>query len=190
MTSFAQVPEKGTRALRWLPLVAAIAAVTTAAPLAWDGKDFRTFLLLISLYLPAVALICIGLSVWAALERKSPRARSIAISLVVMLTFIGGTLWALPAAKDQLRFLAWSLKHSDALEEFADKDSIMLEWESWGMAGMESDAYLVSNPRNNLTQDGGAAEWLHHVGSSCDIVASKRMRRGIYIITTYNCPLR
>ena len=66
----------------------------------------------------------------------------------------------------------------------------MLDWESWGMAGIENDAYLVSNPSDNLTQDGGASEWLRHVGSSCEIVASKRMRRGIYIVTTYNCPLR
>ncbi|MDA9519059.1 hypothetical protein XI06_01525 [Bradyrhizobium sp. CCBAU 11434] len=84
MTSFAQVSEKEARTLRWLPLVAAIAAVTTAAPFAWD-KDFGTFLLLISLYLPAVALVCLGLCIWAAVERKSPRARSIVISLVVML---------------------------------------------------------------------------------------------------------
>lgn len=73
---------------------------------------------------------------------------------------------------------------------FADRDSIVLDWESWGMAGMENDAYLVSNPSDNLTQDGGASEWLRHVGSSCEIVASKRMRRGIYIVATYNCPLR
>lgn len=58
------------------------------------------------------------------------------------------------------------------------------------MAGMENDAYLVSNPSDNLTQAGGAAEWLRHVGSSCEIAASKRMRCGIYIVTTYNCPLR
>ncbi|SDH17902.1 hypothetical protein SAMN05216338_100683 [Bradyrhizobium sp. Rc2d] len=190
MTSFAQALDKQARTLRWLPLVAAIAAVTTAAPLAWDGKNFSTFLLLISLYLPAVALVCIGLCIWAILERKSPRARSIVVSLVVMLTLIVGTFWALPAAKDELRFLAWSFTHNDALEGFADRDSVMLDWESWGLAGMENDAYLVSNPSDNLTQNGGASEWLRHVGSSCEIVASKRMRRGIYIVTTYNCPLR
>lgn len=189
MTSLTQPPEKETRRLRWLPLVAAIFAVATAAPFAWD-KDFGTFLLLISLYLPAVALVCIGLCFWAVLERKSPRARSIAISIVVMLTLICGTFWAAPRAKDELRFLAWSLKHNDALEWFADKDSVILDWESWGMVGMENDAYLVSNPSDNLAQDDGASEWLRHVGSSCEIAASKRMRRGIYIVTTYNCPLR
>jgi hypothetical protein len=108
MTSFAQAPEKETQTLRWLPFIAAIAAVTTAAPFAWD-KNFGTFLLLISIYLPAVALVSIGLCIWAGVERKSPRARSIVISLVVMLALIGGTFCALPPAKDELRFVAWSL---------------------------------------------------------------------------------
>lgn len=112
------------------------------------------------------------------------------VSLVVMLSLIGGTFWALPRVKDELRFLAWSHTRSDALRGFADKDSIVLDWESWGMAGMENDAYLVSNPTDSLAEEGGASEWLRHVGSSCEIVASKRMRRGIYIVTTYNCPLR
>jgi hypothetical protein len=105
-----------------------------------------------------------------------------------MLTLIGGTFWAVPRIKDELRFLAWFHTHKDALGW--DKDSIILDWESWGMAGMENDAYLVSNPSDNLAQDGGASEWLRHVGSRCEIVASKRMRRGIYVVTTYNCPLR
>lgn len=188
MTFFAQAAEKDARTLRWLPLVAAVAAVTTAAPFAWD-KGFGTFLFVIFVYLPAVALVCIGLCIWAVLERRSPRARSIIISLVVMVTLIGGTFWALPRVKDDLRFLIWSRTHIDTLSAFADKDAIILDWESWGMAGMENDAYLVSNPRDDLAQDGGASEWLRHVGSGCDIVASKRMRRGIYIVTTSNCPL-
>ena len=123
-------------------------------------------------------------------ERTCVRARSILISLVLMLTLIGGTFWAVPRVKDELRFLASFHTHNDAPGWLADKDLIILDWESWGMAGMENDAYLVSNPSDNLTQDGGAAEWLRHVGSSCEIVASKRMHRGIYIVTTYNCPLR
>lgn len=95
------------------PLVAAIAAVATAAPFAWD-KDFGTFLFLILVYLLAVALVCIGLCIWAAVERKSPRARSIAISLVVMLALIEGTFWALPRVKDELRFVVWFHAHNDA----------------------------------------------------------------------------
>ncbi len=186
---FAQAPEKEAQTLRWLPFIAAIVAVTTATPFAWD-KSLGTFLFLISFYLPAVGLVCVGLCIWAAVERKPPRTRSIVISLVVMLTLIGGTFWALPQVKDELRFLAWSYAHNDLLRGGSAKDSVMQVWESWGMAGMENDAYLVSNPSDNLAENGGASEWLRHVGSSCEIVSSKRMRRGIYVITTYNCPLQ
>jgi hypothetical protein len=190
MIWFAQTAEKEARTLRWLPFIAAIATVATATPFAWDSKNFGTFLSVIWFYLPAVALVCIGLCIWAGVERKSPRARAIVISLVVVLTLNGGTFWVLPQVKDELRFLAWSHAHNDTLRGFADKDSVILDWESWGMAGMENDAYLVSNPSDNLAEDGGASAWLRHVGSSCEIVDSKRLRRGIYIVTTYNCPLR
>jgi hypothetical protein len=191
MSLIAQGPEEeAARSVRWLPLVTAIGAVTTAAPFAWNGKDFGTFLLLFALYLPLVTLVGIGLCIWAIRERTSSRARSIVASLVAMLGLIAGTFWILPAAKDDLRFLAWSLTHNDAMRASADRDSVVMDWESWGMAGMEDDAYLVSNPNDDLTRDGGAARWLRHINSSCEIVASKRMRRGIYIVTTYNCPLR
>jgi hypothetical protein len=53
MTALPQAPDKGVRTLRWLPFVAALAAITTAAPFAWD-KDFGTFLLLIFVYLPVL----------------------------------------------------------------------------------------------------------------------------------------
>ena len=157
MTFLAQVTEKEARTLRWLPFITAIAAVATAIPFAWD-KDFGTFLFFISCYVPAVALVCIGLCIWAGVERKTPRARSILISLMLMFTLIGGTFLVLPPVKDELRFLAWFHTHGDALGWFADKDSIILDWESWGMIGMENDAYLVSNPSDNLTQDGGVSE--------------------------------
>jgi hypothetical protein len=109
---------------------------------------------------------------------------------VVILALIGGTFWTLPRIKDELRFLVWSHTHDDVLKAFADRDAIILDWESWGMAGMENDAYLVSNPSDNLAEGSAASEWLRHMRSSCEIVASKRLRRGIYIITTYECPLR
>jgi hypothetical protein len=174
--------------LIWLPYFAGATALVTAIPFAWS-KDFGTFLLLIVLYLPAVALACIGLCVWAVVERESSRARPIFISVAVTLAVIGSTFWALPRVKDELRFAVWSSTHSDTIGRFSDRDAVILQWESWGIAGMENDAYLVSNPSDNLAEAGSASEWIRHVGSDCEIVASKRFRRGVYLVTTYNCPL-
>jgi hypothetical protein len=189
MAQLAQTPAEEAGTLRWLPFIAAIAAFATAAPFAWD-KGFGTFLFLILFYVPAVALVWIGLCVWAAIEGKSPRARSIVISLLVIPALIGGTFTVLPRLKDELLFLVWSHTHGDVLRGFTDRDAIVLDWESWGMAGMENDSYLVSNPSDKLAEGGATSEWLRHVGSSCEIVASKRLARGIYIVTTYQCPLR
>jgi hypothetical protein len=111
---------------------------------------------------------------------------------VVIFAVLGGTLFGLPRLKDELRFLIWSYTHGDVLKRFSDKDAIILDWESWGIAGMENDSYLVSNPVDDLA-DGGTTStsgWLRLVGSNCEIVASKRLAHGIYLVTTYNCPLR
>jgi len=189
MARFAQALVGQVRTLKWLPYIAAITALVTAIPFAWD-KGFGTFLLLVFFYLPAVALACIGFCVWAAIERKSARVRPIVISVVIILVLIGGIFWTLPRIKDELRFAVWSYTHGDIIRGFADRDAIILDWESWGMVGMENDAYLVSNPSDSLAEAGATSEWLRHVGSSCEIVTSKRFRRGIYLVTTYNCPLR
>jgi hypothetical protein len=189
LARFAHPSMGQVRTLKWLPYCAAITALVTAIPFAWD-KSFDNFLFLIFCYLPVVALACIGLCVWAAIERNSPRSRPIVISVVIILALISSTFWALPRIKDELRFSVWSYTHGDIIRGFADRDAIILNWEGWGMAGMENDAYLVSNPSDNLAEPGAASEWLRHVGSSCEIVASKRLRRGIYVVTTYNCPLR
>src|SRR5262249_117710 len=138
---------------------------------------------------PAVALVCIALCIWAAIERKSPRFRSIVISPLVILALMGGTFWVLPRLKDEIRFLVWSYTHGDVLRGLADKDPIILHWESWGIAGMENDSFLVWKAGDNLGEGGAASEWLRRVGSSCEIVASKRLARGIYVVTTSNCPL-
>lgn len=189
MARFAQVAVGQVRTLKWLPYIAAITALGTAIPFAWD-RSFGTFLLLVFFYFPVVALVCIGFCVWAVIERKSPRVHPIVISVVIILALVGGTFWAIPRIKDELRFAVWSYRHGDTIRGFADRDAIVMDWDRWGMAGMESDAYLVSNPNDNLAETGAASEWLRHVGSSCEIVVSKRLRRGIYVVTTYNCPLR
>jgi hypothetical protein len=173
----------------WLPAIAAVATFVTAIPFAWS-KDFGAFVLLIFVYLPAVLVTLVGLSIWAVVQRKSPKGRAIIKALLAIPLVMGLTFYLVPRCKDELRFLVWSQIHANALSEYAKKDAIILDWESWGLAGMDNDSYLVSNPADNFGERGAAFEWTRRIGSPCDIVATKRMAPALYIVRTYNCPLR
>jgi hypothetical protein len=103
---------------------------------------------------------------------------------------MGLTFYLVPRFKDEIRFLVWSYIHANKLSEYAKTDAIIPDWEDWGLAGMENDSYLVSNPADNFGETGAAFEWTRRIGSTCDIVATKRMAPALYIVTTYNCPPR
>jgi hypothetical protein len=173
----------------WLPVIAAVATFMTAIAFAWS-KDFAVFLLLIFVYLPAAAFTCIGLFVWAVIKRNSRHGRAIFMAFLAVPLAMGLTFYLVPRFKDEIRFLVWSHIHGNKLSEYANTDAIILDWEDWGLAGMENDSYLVSNPADNLGERGAAYEWTRHIGSTCDIVATKRMAPALYIVTTFNCPLR
>lgn len=184
-----ELPAGSVRRLRWLPFEVAAVTLATAVPILWS-KDFGAFLFFLFAYLPVVGLVCCGLVVWAIIERKSPQVHSIVISLMVIPALLVGTFWLLPRIKDEIGFFVWSQTHSDVLKSFVGRDAIISDWDSWGMAGSENDSYLVSSSGDNLTKRGPASEFLRRIGSTCEIVASKRLHRGVYIVTTYNCPLR
>jgi hypothetical protein len=174
---------------RWLPVIAAVATFMTAMPFAWS-KNFAVFVLFIFVYLPAALLACIGLFVWAVIKRKSRRGRAIFMAFFAVPLALGLTFYLVPRSKDEIRFLVWSHIHGNKLSEYAKTDAIILDWEDWGLAGGENDSYLVSNPADNFGERGAAYEWTRRIGSTCDIVAAKRMAPALYIVTTYNCPLR
>jgi hypothetical protein len=170
-------------------LAAAIAVLATAGPLGWS-RGFGTFLFTILFYLPAVILFSICFCIWAWSERKSPRWRPIGLATAVAFLLVPITLFGLPMVKDEIGFRFWYETHRSLVEPFLANNAIILDWESWGLAGMENDSYLVSDPSDRLDKTSEKALWLHDVGSDCDLVATDRMARGLYIVTTYNCVLR
>ena len=113
----------------------------TAIAFAWS-KDFAVFLLLIFVYLPAAAFTCIGLFVWAVVKRNSRHGRAIFMAFLAVPLAMG---YLVPRFKDEIRFLVWSHIHGNKLSEYANTDAIILDWEDWGLAGMENDSYLVSD---------------------------------------------
>ncbi len=65
-----------------------------------------------------------------------------------------------------------------------------MTWDRWGFAGGENDSYLVSVPSDSLGNKATATQWAQRFQPGCEITDSERMMRGLYILTTYNCPLQ
>jgi hypothetical protein len=55
------------------------------------------------------------------------------------------------------------------------------------MAGAENDSYLVSDKFDDSSNVVAAERWRSRMGLDCPI-ATARMQKGIYIVTTYECP--
>ena len=82
------------------------------------------------------------------------------------------------------RMVAGTARQTEAL---ARRDAVIQHWDGWGFAGMENDSYLVSDPDDSITGLEAANRWVRDHDLTCDVVAAQRMRRGFYILTTYNC---
>jgi len=79
--------------------------------------------------------------------------------------------------------------HTAEIGQLADQPSVLVHWDAWGITGMENDSYLVSDPTDRLLVPGNQAEWKKQVGVTCDLVNIRRLRRGIFEIVTYECPI-
>jgi len=161
--------------------------LASAGTLAWH-KDVGTVMFTVFCYVPAIILLVIGLGIWAVIARRSARGRAIRRALLVVIVLVPITLWGVPLIQDHVRFLLWYPAHRGLVAQYADRDAVILHWESWGIAGLGYDSYLVSDPVDRLGHPEEQARWLRSVGSDCEI-ATNRMMPGLYIATTLNCPL-
>jgi hypothetical protein len=176
-----------------LPLIAALVVLCTAGPLLWS-RDFGLFLLM-PLYPMALGCVCF-LVFGAGLFAKKPGARPtlLVTALTAAATFAALFFTAGPATTDfmhdRLGFWVWYVAHRDVTRQYAKRDAIIMTWDSWGFAGMGNDSFLVSDPDDSIgSSTENADRWTKRMKSDCDVVGSVRLKRGLYILTTYNCPL-
>jgi hypothetical protein len=156
------------------------------------GRDFGVFIISLFFVLPGLAVFLVVIGLWALLER---RARWLAITRSL---FIAGFVPALliPALwvfgdpiRDPARYAVWSAFHRRELDNARGRDGVFKHWDGWGMAGNDNDSYLASDPTDTLARPGVAARWAKDHRLGCDIVLVRRMGRGVYLLTTSNCPL-
>jgi hypothetical protein len=162
----------------------AVVAGAAAYGMVDAGNGFGQFLLygLMILVISPLALF-LGVATLVAVIRRRPATDlPLFLAVVAVLGLIPTAGYLLAWPRDQLWFLLWSFGHEEALA----RREVLREWDAWGIAGMTNVAFLVSDPGDALTLDVASALW---GGEGCDVVALRRLRRGVYVVTTLNCSL-
>lgn len=165
--------------------LATSASLAVAAVVFGTSRDFGMFILGIFVLggLLILSLICLGAA--TAIDKGSRGVK--ASAMLVLLAPIAA--YAASHLRDRVLFVGWSMKHGAVLEAAASKDSIITGWDSWGMAGSENDSYLVSDRFDDSSSVASAEQWRTRMGLDCPVAATARMQKGIYIVTTYECPI-
>jgi hypothetical protein len=177
----------------WVPLTIAIAGSLAFALIFTWGKDFGAFFILLLFGVPIFVAICAGIlawCIWAYLTKRREQSSLAGLILAALLwaPFFGAFLST--QFGDYAKFEMWSATHPQELQQFTSKDGNVLLWDSWGMAGMDNNSYLVSDHANSLADANAATRWAHDHHYSCDVAKVERMRNGIYLLTAFtNCPL-
>lgn len=164
--------------------VATSASLSAAAIVFGASRDFGMFLLGIMVLGGLLILALIVLGVATAADKGSRGVK--ASAMLVMLAPIAA--YAASHLRDRVLFVGWSIAHPAALQAAASKDTMITGWDSWGMAGSENDSYLVSDKLDDSSDIAGAERWRTRMRLDCPIAATARMWKGIYIVTTYECP--
>ena len=150
-----------------------------------SARGFGAFLLSI-LLLPILFLGALAATIWAY-RRGVERARLMMAGTLICLTPLA--YYFSYGLAQRLDFLIWAPAHYRQLAQASKKDGIIMGWESWGMAGMDTFSYLVSDTEDRLESRERADKWTKQIGQSCGLSEVRRMWPRLYIVTTYtNCP--
>ena len=148
-----------------------------------SSRDMGALMIEIFILIPllglALFLLC---AAWA--DDKGGYQVKISTVLFILFPFI---VYAAYQKTDELHFTGWSVFHFPQLLEAASKDQVVARLDSWGMAGMENDSYIISDARDDSSSVGSAERWRLRMGLDCEVVATSRMWAGFYVFTTANC---
>ena len=180
------------RSAFWIaPGSTAALAVAFYGPFGY-GRDFGAFVIGLFLVLPALGLILLVSGAWSLLERR-PKWLGVARSLFLAAlapALLVPLLWCFgDPIRDPARYAVWATFHARELGVARRSDGVFKHWDGWGMAGNDNDSYLASDPTDTLARRGVADRWAKAHRLGCGIVAVRRMERGVYLLTTSNCPL-
>lgn len=123
-----------------LALATSIALVISAAVFG-ASRSFGMFLLSLVI-LPALLILSLILVGLATVNNGGGRGIGRSVMLIVLAPLAA---YATAHLRDRVLFTGWSLTHEADLQAVVPRDTVIVGWDSWGMAGSENFSYLVSD---------------------------------------------
>lgn len=147
--------------------------------------DFGAFLLSV----PLLGLTLLGAlisTIWTTRITAQRRYAMLAWALIVLTV---PSYFMSYGLSQRVRFLIWAQAHHDQMVQTSKKDEIVTWWDGWGMAGQDTDSYLVVDTKDRLGSKSRAEQWTKEIGQTCGIWTTQRMWPRFYVVATYtNCP--
>ena len=188
--------------LIWLGPLTAGALALTLFSLTGVQTFFLSLLLIIPFLLLCLVVTCAHLSTVRGADRTV--ALAWAGSFFVALAFLPALLLLGGPTKDYARFSLWSVVNSGPYRSAEQRAEVLSHWDARGFLGMDNDVYLVSDPTDVLSgalmpghvptlpaaKFAAARRWSSSLHLPCEPVWVSRLRRGFYLVTTFDCELR
>ena len=148
-------------------------------------REFGAFLLSV----PVMGLTFFGaliLTIWTSRITTQRRQALVAWMLIVLTV---PSYFMSYGLTQQVRFVIWAQAHHDLFVQASRKNGIVTWWDGWGMAGQDTDSYLVVDTEDRLGSKSRVEQWTREIGQPCGIWQTQRVWPKFYIVATNtNCP--
>jgi hypothetical protein len=181
------IPAGARRFGLWL-LCCAVSALAALALLAW-AHDFGAFLFLFFILPPTLIMSSLVLLVGAVFSRMNRRFCLLALG--VLITFVG-TLIGGKQITNEIRWSAmWLYRSRELKGKVLAQPAPPLgelrsfDWDSWGMAGQDTEAYLVFDPIDSLYEAARSGRPGKFPGIPCKVPQVYRLESHWYSVLYY-----
>lgn len=175
------------RSLRWMPAVIGVAVLAATVPLALS-RDFGVFLAAMFLCAPALLFASLGLVVWGFAEGRLGRKISIYSAVVVIVITARGLYdWEQVPRPDRVCVLVADARCPT--QPLHDSRRHHFDLGRLGNCGHGKRLVPRCGSWQHALFDRCATRWIRRRGWKCQIVDVQQMRHGLYILTTFECPL-
>ena len=143
---------------------------------------FRVFLLSI----PILSLTFFGALIPTILATQKKNERRLAWIAWVLIAFAAPAYLISYDLTQRVRFFLWAPAHFHALDQASRKNGVIMDWDGWGMAGMDTESYLVVDTEDRLRSKARADQWTKQIGQTCGLWKSAGCGPG----STWSPPIR